>query len=226
MWKKLTKCIREYKRATVLTLVFIVGEAVAETLIPFITARLVNQIKAGMEMRQLLLTGLILAGLAVVSLCCGGAAGLTCAKASAGFAKNLRHDLFHSIEGFAFENIDRFSPASLVTRMTTDVGNVQLAYMMIIRTAVRCPLMLIFSVVMAYVMGGALATAFVVVIPVLTVGLILIGKSALPAFNRVFKKYDRLNESIEENVRGMRVVKGFAREPYEKKKFGAAAKDI
>ena len=226
MWKKLLKCVREYKRATILTLIFIVGEAVVETLIPFITARLVNQIKAGMEMRQLLMTGLLLVGMAVLSLCCGGAAGLTCAKASAGFAKNLRHDLFHSIGGFAFENIDRFSPASLVTRMTTDVGNVQLAYMMIIRTAVRCPLMLIFSVVMAYVMGGALATAFVVVIPVLTVGLILIGKSALPAFNRVFKKYDRLNESIEENVRGMRVVKGFAREPYEKKKFGTAAADI
>lgn len=226
MWKKLIKSVREYKRPTLFTLVFIVGEAVVETLIPFITARLVNQIKAGMEMRQLLLTGLLLVGMAVLSLCCGGAAGLTCAKASAGFAKNLRHDLFHSIQGFAFQNIDRFSPASLVTRMTTDVGNVQLAYMMIIRTAVRCPLMLIFSVVMAYVMGGALATAFVVVIPVLAVGLILIGKSALPAFNRVFKKYDRLNESIEENVRGMRVVKGFAREPYEKKKFGDAAVDI
>lgn len=226
MIKRLAGCIREYKRPTIYTLIFIVGEAIMETIIPFITAQLVNDIKAGTNMNELLKTGLILTIIACVSLLCGGLAGFTCSKASAGFARNLRSDMFRRVQTYSFENIDKFSSASLVTRMTTDVANVQMSYMMIIRTAVRAPLMLIFSVVMAYIMGGALASAFVVVIPVLAVGLWIIGKKAMPAFRRVFKKYDRLNESIEENVRGMRVVKGFARENYEKKKFGAAAEDI
>lgn len=226
MIKRLAGCIREYKRPTIYTLIFIVGEAIMETIIPFITAQLVNDIKAGTNMNELLKTGLILTIIACVSLLCGGLAGFTCSKASAGFARNLRSDMFRRVQTYSFENIDKFSSASLVTRMTTDVANVQMSYMMIIRTAVRAPLMLIFSVVMAYIMGGALVSAFVVVIPVLAVGLWIIGKKAMPAFRRVFKKYDRLNESIEENVRGMRVVKGFARENYEKKKFGAAAEDI
>lgn len=226
MIKRLAGCIREYKRPTIYTLIFIVGEAIMETIIPFITAQLVNDIKAGTNMNELLKTGLILTIIACVSLLCGGLAGFTCSKASAGFARNLRSDMFRRVQTYSFENIDKFSSASLVTRMTTDVANVQMSYMMIIRTAVRAPLMLIFSVVMAYIMGGALASAFVVVIPVLAVGLWIIGKKAMPAFRRVFKKYDRLNESIEENVRGMRVVKGFARENYEKNKFGAAAEDI
>ena len=151
---------------------------------------------------------------------------LTCAKASTGFAKNLRSDMFRRIQSYSFENIDKFSSASLVTRLTTDVSNVQMAFMMVIRTAVRSPLMLIFSVVMAYIMGGWLASAFVVVVPVLGIGLWQIGKKAMPAFRSVFKKYDRLNESVEENVRGMRVVKGFSREDYEKQKFAAAADDV
>ncbi len=226
MIKRLAGCIREYKRPTIYTLIFIVGEAIMETIIPFITAQLVNDIKAGTNMNELLKTGLILTIIACVSLLCGGLAGFTCSKASAGFARNLRSDMFRRVQTYSFENIDKFSSASLVTRMTTDVANVQMSYMMIIRTAVRAPLMLIFSVVMTYIMGGALASAFVVVIPVLAVGLWIIGKKAMPAFRRVFKKYDRLNESIEENVRGMRVVKGFARENYEKNKFGAAAEDI
>lgn len=226
MIKRLAGCIREYKRPTIYTLIFIVGEAIMETIIPFITAQLVNDIKAGTNMNELLKTGLILTIIACVSLLCGGLAGFTCSKASAGFARNLRSEMFRRVQTYSFENIDKFSSASLVTRMTTDVANVQMSYMMIIRTAVRAPLMLIFSVVMAYIMGGALASAFVVVIPVLAVGLWIIGKKAMPAFRRVFKKYDRLNESIEENVRGMRVVKGFARENYEKNKFGAAAEDI
>lgn len=226
MIKRLAGCIREYKRPTIYTLIFIVGEAIMETIIPFITAQLVNDIKAGTNMNELLKTGLILTIIACVSLLCGGLAGFTCSKASAGFARNLRSDMFRRVQTYSFENIDKFSSASLVTRMTTDVANVQMSYMMIIRTAVRAPLMLIFSVVMAYIMGGALASAFVVVIPVLAVGLWIIGKKAMPAFRRVFKKYDRLNESIEENVRGMRVVKGFARENYEKKKFGTAAENI
>ncbi len=226
MFKRLLKSVREYKKPTLLTLIFIIGEAVIEAFIPFITANLVNNVKAGADMGYIVRTGLLLTLMACISLCFGGAAGFTCAKASAGFAKNLRHDIFTKIQSFSFENIDKFSSSSLVTRMTTDISNVQMAYMMVIRTAVRAPLMLIFCIIMAAIMGGKLALTFVVVIPVLGIGLFLIGQKAMPAFRRVFKKYDRLNESIEENVRGMRVVKGFAREEYEKKKFCAASEDI
>ncbi len=225
-FKTLLACVREYKLPTVLTLLFIVGEAVIETAIPFITASLVNSIKDGVDMSNIIRTGIILVALAVLSLTCGGVAGFTCAKASAGFAKNLRHDIFRRIQTYSFENVDKFSSTSLVTRMTTDVTNVQMSYMMLIRTAVRSPLMFIFSIIMAYVMGGALATTFVIVVPVLVFGLIMIARKAMPAFRRVFKKYDRLNESIEENVRGMRVVKGFSREEHEKEKFFAASDDI
>lgn len=226
MIKKLIGSIREYKKPTYLTLLFIIGEAVIESVIPFITARLVNQIRAGVALSVILKTGGILIILALMSLCCGAIAGYTCSKASAGFSKNLRHDIFSRIQTFDFANIDKFSSSSLVTRLTTDITNVQMSFMMIIRTAIRSPLMFIFSIVMAYIMGGKLATVFVVVVPVLLFGLIMIGRKAMPAFRSVFKKYDRLNESIEENVRAIRVVKGFAREEYEKKKFGAAADDI
>ena len=226
MLKQITKSIREYKLPTILTFIFIVLEAVIECLIPFITANMVNDIKAGAEMSTILLTGGILIVMAGASLACGGIAGVTCAKASAGFSKNLRADMFSRIQTYSFENIDSFSTASLVTRMTTDVQNVQMAYMMLIRIAVRAPLMLIFSIVMAYIMGGSLATSFVIIVPFLAFGLYLVSRMAMPAFRRVFKKYDRLNESIEENVRGMRVVKGFSREGYEKQKFGRAAEEI
>ena len=226
MFKRLFRCVREFKKPTILTLIFIVGEAIIETLIPFITADLVNKIKAGAALESVIKTGVLLAVMAFVSLACGGIAGFCCARASAGFAKNVRHDLYDKIGAFSFENIDKFSTSSLVTRMTTDVQNVQMSYMMIIRTAIRSPLMLIFSVVMSFVMGGMLAMTFVVIIPVLGFGLWLVGKKAMPAFRSVFRKYDRLNESIEENVRGMRVVKGFSREGYEKEKFGAAAENI
>ena len=224
--KRFLGCVREYKKATIITLILIVGEAAIETFIPFITADLVNQINGGVEMGNVVRTGILLVVMAILSLSFGGVAGFTCSKASAGFAKNLRHDLFSKVQTYTFGNIDRFSSSSLVTRMTTDVANIQMSYMMIIRTAVRAPLMLIFSIVMAYIMGGSLATCFVIVVPVLAFGLMMIGKAAMPAFRRVFKKYDRLNESIEENVRAMRVVKGFSREDYEKKKFGFAAEDI
>ena len=226
MIKKLAKCVREYKRPTVLTLIFIVAEALIVTLIPFITAQLINHIHAGAAISDILKTGLILVGMAVASLCCGGIAGFTCANASAGFAKNLRSDIFGKIQTFTFKNIDRFSSASLVTRLTTDVTNVQMSFMMLIRIAIRSPLMFIFSIIMAYYMGGSLAMAFVIVVPILIVGLLLIVKFALPAFRKVFKRYDNLNESIEENVRGMRVVKGFSREEYEKKKFDKEAESI
>ncbi|MBP5617997.1 MAG: ABC transporter ATP-binding protein [Clostridia bacterium] len=227
MFRKLLRYVGEYKTPTVLTLVFIVLEAVIECFIPFITGDLVNHIQSGDGgMERVWMTGLLLVGMALLSLACGGAAGFTAAKASAGFARNLRRAMFCRVQSYAFENIDKFSAASLVTRMTTDINNAQMAYMMLIRIAVRAPLMLIFSIIMAYIMGGALATSFVVLVPVLGFGLWLVGRKALPAFRRVFKKYDRLNESIEENVRGTRVVKGFAREEYEKQRFSAASQGI
>ena len=226
MIRKLAKSIREYKTPSIITMFLMIGEVVIECLIPFITARLVNQINAGVELSVLLKTGLLLALFAMISLCCGGVAAYTCAMASAGFAKNLRHDVFSRIQKFSFHNIDKFSTSSLVTRLTTDITNVQMSYMMIIRTAIRSPLMFVFAIVMAYVMGGSLATTFVVVVPVLIFGLLMVAKTAMPAFRRVFKKYDRLNGSIEENVRAMRVVKGFSREKYESQKFSDAATDI
>ena len=232
MWnimKRLSRCVREYKRPSILTLLFMVGEAAIECVIPFITGeKLINAIQRseGVDMPYIVRIGLILFLMSLISLACGGIAGLTCAKAAGGFAKNLRHDLFEKVQSFSFCNIDKFSSSSLVTRITTDVSNVQMSYMMLIRTAVRSPLMLIFSVIMAAYMGGWLAGTFVVVVPVLVFGFLMIFRNAMPAFRRVFKKYDRLNESIEENVRGMRVVKGFSREEYEKKKFGKAADAI
>lgn len=226
MIKELAKSIREYKTSSILTILFILLEAVIESIIPFVTADLVNSIEQGTEMSSVVKTGLILILLALISLCCGGLAGLTCAKASTGFAKNLRKDMYYKIQSFSFDNIDKFSSSSLVTRMTTDINNIQMAYMMLIRIAIRAPLMMIFSIIMAFIMGGKLALGFVIVIPFMGFGLFLISRKAMPAFRRVFRKYDKLNESIEENVRAMRVVKGFAREEYEKEKFGKAAEEI
>ena len=226
MLKRLAQCVREYKIHTILTFIFIVCEVVIEVFLPFITADLIESIRKGAEMSEIIQTGVLLIIMAVLSLTCGGIAGVTCAKASAGFAKNLRRDIFHKIQTYSFENIDKFSSSSLVTRMTTDVTHVQMAFMMIIRIAIRAPLMLVCAIIMAYVMGGALATSFVVIVPFLAFGLWLISRKAMPAFRAVFKKYDRMNESIEENVRGMRVVKGFSRENYEKEKFGSASENI
>lgn len=230
MLKRLAKSVREFKRPAILTLFFMVGEAVIETFIPYVTATyLINEINrhgTNVEMGKIITIGVALVILAIISLTFAGLAGFTCAKASSGFARNLRSDLFKKIQTFTFTNIDKFSSASLVTRMTTDVSNVQMSFMMLIRTAVRSPLMLIFSVAMAAFMGGWLSATFAVVIPVLAVGLYLVSRKAMPAFHRVFKRYDRLNESIEENVRAMRVVKGFSREQYEKEKFGNAADSI
>ena len=225
-FRKLLPSVREFKRPAILTIVFIVLEVFIEVIIPFLTADMVNAIKDGAPLNGVVKTGLFLVLLALLSLGCGASAGYTGSKASAGFARNLRHDIYCRVQDFSFENIDRFSTASLVTRMTTDIGNVQMAFMMIIRIAIRAPLMFVFAIVMAYFMGGALATTFLVLIPVLVLGLIAITRRAMPAFRAVFRKSDKLNESIEENVRAMRVVKGFAREEYEKQKFGAASRDI
>ncbi len=226
MIRQLLQCVREYKKATVWTLILILCEVAIDVIIPFETANLINEVKAGAELGGIVRVGLVLVLLAVISLVCGGAAGFTGSKAAAGFARNVRHDLFTRVQGFSFENIDKFSSASLVTRMTTDVQNVQMAYMMCIRIAVRAPLMMIFSIVMAFIMGGSLALTFVIIVPVLILGLFFIAREAMPAFRAVFRKYDKLNESVEENVRAMRVVKGFAREGYETKKFTAASDDI
>ncbi len=226
MIKRLLSCVREFKLLSIVTLCLMVCEAAIETSIPFITANLVNKLRQGAEMSDVLSTGILLTVMAICSLACGGIAGITSAKASSGFARNLRSDIFDKVQTYSFENIDKFSSTSLVTRITTDVSNAQMSYMMIIRTAIRSPLLFIFSVVMATVMGGPLAFTFVVIIPVLAFGLITVARKAMPAFRRVFRKYDKLNESIEENVRGARVVKGFSREDYEKQKFDAASSTI
>ncbi len=226
MIRKLAKSIREYTFPSILTVAFIIGEVLIECEIPYIIAELVNGISAGLKIEELIKTGFTLTIMAIISLICGGLAAYTCSKASAGFAKNLRHDVFTRIQSFSFYNIDKFSTSSLVTRLTTDITHVQMSYMMIIRTAIRSPLMFMRTITKAYRMSPQLATTFVVVVPVLIFGLLLVARTAMPAFRRVFKKYDRLNESIEENVRAMRVVKGFSREKYETKKFTNAATDI
>ena len=197
-----------------------------ECIIPFIIAELVNQIKGGCDMKTILNYGLVLVVMAILSLTFGALAGITCATASCGFAKNMRKDMFYSIQNFSFENIDRFSTSSLVTRLKTDVTNVQMAFMMIIRMAVRCPFMLIFAFVMAFVMGGKMAFIFLIVAPILAVALIIVIAKTMPLFKKVFKKYDRLNSSIQENVKGIRVVKSYVREDYEKEKFNTAAEDV
>lgn len=230
MIKKLSKSVREYKTAAILTPIFVSLEVVLECLIPFIIAWLVNAIDVGegetIKMSTVIMYGCILIGMAVLSLVFGTLSGAFCAKASSGFAKNLRKDMFYKIQTFSFESIDKFSTPSLVTRLTTDSNNVQMSFMMIIRIAVRCPLMMVFSLVMTFVMGGSLGWIFVAVIPPLSLVLFLIMKKAMPLFHRVFKKYDNLNESIQENVRGMRVVKSYVREDYEKQKFDRAATDV
>ena len=226
MIKRLTASIREYKRDTILTPLLMIGEVVCECVIPLYTAQLVNSIQAGCTRDVIFYYGLRLLGLALLSLCFGMAAGWFCAAASTGFAKNLRHDLFYRVQNFSFANIDQFSTSSLVTRLTTDVSNVQMAFMMIIRTAVRAPLMLIFSVIMSIRVGKQLAFVFAAAIPILGFGLFLMAKFAMPLFKAVFKKYDRLNNSVQENVQAMRVVKSFVREDYETKKFSAASDDV
>ena len=226
MLKKLAGCIREYKLATILTPIFMVGEVAMECLIPFLISKLLEQIENGADLGVVATYGGLMVLMAALSLSFGALAGTTCAKASCGFAKNLRHDMFHNIQKFSFENIDRFSTSSLVTRLTTDVTNVQQAFMMIIRTAVRSPFMMIFSCIMAFTMGGKIAFVFVITMPILIFGLIMIARKAMPIFKRVFKKYDNLNASVQENVKGMRVVKSFVREEFEKEKFNKAAEEV
>lgn len=226
MLKELMKSIREYKKATLLTPLFVIIEVVMEALIPYEIAMLVNDITAGAGTSVILSYAWKLLLLSFIALGGGWASGIECSKASCGFAKNLRHDIFYNIQDFSFANIDKFSNASLVTRLTTDIQNVQMAFMMIIRTAVRAPLNLIFSFIMAYLMGGSMAVVFLWIIPILGIALYVIAKVTMPIFRKGFPKYDALNNSVEENVKGIRVVKSFVREDYEDQKFENASEDI
>ena len=226
MIKTLAKSIREYKKASIISPIFVTFEVIMECIIPFVTASLVNEIQKGCDIYTILKYGALLAVMAIISLSCGAIAGAACSTAACGFAKNLRKDMFYKIQNYSFKNIDKFSVSSLVTRLTTDIMNVQQSYMMIIRTAIRGPLMLIFSFIMAFVMGGSMAFIFIIVIPILAFGLLMVARLAMPLFKKVFKKYDALNNSVQENVKGMRVVKSFVREEYEKEKFNFATEDV
>ena len=224
--KTLAKCVREYKKPAILAPLIIAGEVAIECFLPFVTAKLVGEIEKGCELNVIVKYGLILLLLAAASLTCGALAGHFAAIASCGFAKNVRHDAFCAIQGYSFANMDKFSTAGLVTRLTTDVTYVQMSFMMIIRTAIRSPMMIVFALVMAISISPKMSLAFTVVIPILAAGLLLIFKYAHPIFKTVFKKYDNLNNSVEENVSGMRVVKSFVREDYEREKFKKASDDV
>lgn len=226
MIKKLAKSIREYKKATIITPLIVILEVVMECIIPFVTAQMVNQIKSGCDISVIFEYGIELVIMAALALLFGALAGSTCSTASCGLGKNLRKDMFYNIQEYSFENIDGFSASSLVTRMTTDVINVQNAFMMIIRTAIRAPLMLIFACIMAFVMGGKMAVIFLFVIPFLTVGLSIVIYKTVPLFRNGLKKYDVLNNTIQENVKGIRVVKSYVREEHEREKFGQAAANV
>ncbi len=218
--------IREFKGKSVLTPILVTGEVVIECIIPFVTASLIDAINHGAGMDTIYHYSAILVGLALASLTVGTTAGVTGSIASTGLARNLRHDMFASIQGFSFSNINKFSTSSLVTRLTTDTNNVQQAYLMLIRMAVRAPLMSIFAIVMAFVTAGPMAAIYIVVALFLALGLGAIAVKVMPIFRRVFKKYDELNDSVEENINGIRVVKSYVREDYERTKFGAAAYNI
>ena len=246
--KQLAAYVKQYKIYAILTPIIVSLEVVMECLIPFFTADLITYVQQDYVVSDAILTKwfisfvemivpgkplavvggycILLVIMALCSLTFGAVAGITCSKASCGFAKNLRTELFNKTQDFSFENVDKFSTSSLVTRLTTDVTNVQQSFMMIIRTAIRSPLMFIFSIVMSIIRGGAMSLIFVVVIPILLFGLIFIAKKAMPIFKKVFKKYDALNESVQENVHGMRVVKSFVREDHESKKFNKASGNV
>lgn len=219
MIKRLSQCIREYKKDAILSPLYVLVESLLDVAIPFVMAGLIDKgIEAG-NMSMILRYGAILVGFALVALTFGALSGRSCARATAGFARNLRHDMFHHLQVYSFSNIDKFSSAGLVTRLTTDVSNVQNAFMMIIRTLIRCPAMLIFAMVMSFRINHDISLIFLAGIPILGVGLYLIIKHVHPVFERVFKTYDRLNGVVQENLSGIRVVKNFVREDHEIEKF-------
>ena len=219
MIKRLSQCIREYKKDAILSPVYVLVESLLDVAIPFVMADLIDKgIDAG-NMGMILRYGAILVGFALVALLFGALAGRSCARATAGFARNRRHDMFHHLQVYSFSNIDKFSAPGLVTRLTTDVNNVQNAFMMIIRTLIRCPAMLIFAMVMSFRINKEIAAIFLAVIPILGIGLYLIIRRVHPVFTRVFKTYDALNGVVQENLSGIRVVKNFVREEHEIEKF-------
>lgn len=222
---KLFKSLREYKKEAILTPILMVVEVAMEVMLPLIISWFGTCIQSG-DINGMVKYGLLMILVAVISLFAGMFAGKLCAKASTGFAKNLRHDMFENVQKFSFSNIDKFSSSSLVTRLTTDVMGVQMSFMMLIRTAIRSPLMFIFSIAMSFAINPTLPTIFFVSAPILAFGIILIIKNAMPIFKRVFKRYDNLNESIQENVKGMRVVKAYVREDYETKKFSGVSGEL
>lgn len=224
--KKLASNVGEYKKQTILTPIYVAFEVVFDVLIPYIMTKLLGVIENGGSIPQILGYGGLLAAFALVALMFGALSGQMAAQASAGFSKNLRKKMFYNLQNYSFNNIDKFSSSSLITRMTTDVSFVQMAFQMIIRIAVRAPLMLIFTLIMSFMLNAKLALVFLAVIPLLAVGLFLIMKFAFPVFERVFKHYDRLNTVVQENIRGIRVVKTYVREEYEKEKFEKASNEI
>ena len=225
-FKKVFKSVREYKKYAIITPLFMIGEAAVECALPFIMTLFVDSIKDVDNVAALLPYIFAILGMAVVSITCGILAGRFASIASCGFAKNLRNDLYQKVESFSFENIDHFHASSLVTRMTTDVTNAQQSFAMVIRIVIRAPLMLIFSAVMAFVTGGNMAWIFVAAIPAIGIIFFVLARLAMGIFRRVFKRYDALNESVQENVAGMRVVKSFVREEYEDNKFSTASSSL
>ena len=225
-FKKVFHSVREYKKFAIITPLFMVGEAAVECALPFVMSLFVDKIEGASSLSTLLPYIFAILGMAIVSITCGIIAGRFASIASCGFAKNLRNDLYRKIESFSFENIDHFHASSLVTRMTTDVNNTQQSFAMVIRIVIRAPLMLIFSAVMAFVTGGSMAWIFVAAIPIIAIIFFVLARFAMGIFRRVFKRYDALNESVQENVAGMRVVKSFVREDYEDNKFSTASSNL
>ena len=225
-FKKVFHSVREYKKFAIITPLFMVGEAAVECALPFVMSLFVDKIEGASSLSTLLPYIFAILGMAIVSITCGIIAGRFASIASCGFAKNLRNDLYRKIESFSFENIDHFHASSLVTRMTTDVNNTQQSFAMVIRIVVRAPLMLIFSAIMAFVTGGHMAWIFVAAIPIIAIIFFVLARFAMGIFRRVFKRYDALNESVQENVAGMRVVKSFVREDYEDNKFSTASSNL
>ena len=230
MIKTLAKSIREYKRPSILSPIFVSVEVILECLMPLVIVWFMDALETSKTsselMRFILIYGGSLIGMAILSLITGMLSGRFAARASAGFAKNLRKDMYYAIQDYSFANIDRFSTSSLVTRQTTDVTNVQMAYMMLIRVAIRCPFMLVFSLVMSFTVNVTISWVFLALVPVLAAVLVVVIFKTHPIFEKVFHKYDNMNRSVREDIKGIRVVKSFVREDFEKKKFKAASEDV
>lgn len=226
MVRKLLRSVREYKKHSILAPVFVIFEVIMEVVIPLLMANLIDFGIDDGNLEYIVKMGVVLVVFALISLIFGILSGRSAAIASAGFAKNLRKDMYYKVQNFSFSNIDKFSTASIVTRLTTDVTNVQNAYMMIIRVAVRAPIMLICALVLAFNVNSSMALIFLYIVPILAVGLFFIMSKAHPIFERVFKTYDKLNNVVQENLYGIRVVKSFVREDHENEKFGKISKSI